>query len=414
MSRIDDLIGRLCPEGVPFKALGDVAELLRGNGMPKIDLTDNGVGAIHYGQIYTYYGVWTTSTIAFVTPTNAAKLANVDPGDIVITNTSENIEDVGKAVAWLGEKSIVTGGHATVIKHHEDPKYLAYWFQSESFSTQKRRLVAGTKVIELSVKNLAKIRVPIPPVEVQREIVGVLDRFAGLEAELEAELVVEGKARGAQYAHYRDRLFSFGGPREVRRAQMGDVGDFIRGRRFTKNDVADGGIPSIHYGEIYTHYGIATTKVASRVREDLAPQLRYAKPGDVVIAAVGETVEDVGKAVAWLGTTDVAIHDDCFLYRSHVLDPKFVSYYLRTEALNRDKAKYVARAKVKRLSGGSLAKLVIPVPTMDEQRHVVAVLDKLDALVNDFSVSLPAELLARRKQYEHYRDRLLTFKELSA
>src|SRR5690606_20270446 len=111
------------PRGVEFRLLGDIAELVRGNGMPKSDLTDEGIGAIHYGQIYTRYGVWTTRTISFVTPGTAAKLAKAQRGDIIITNTSENVEDVGKAFAWLGEEPIVTGGHATVIRHNEDPKY---------------------------------------------------------------------------------------------------------------------------------------------------------------------------------------------------------------------------------------------------------------------------------------------------
>ncbi|MGB3676886.1 MAG: restriction endonuclease subunit S, partial [Candidatus Nanopelagicales bacterium] len=146
MSRVDELIGELCPDGVEFRTLGDVANLVRGNGMPKVDLSETGVGAIHYGQIYTRYGAWATETISFIAPERAAKLAQVSPGDIIITNTSENIEDVGKAVAWLGSESIVTGGHATVIKHHEDPKYLSYWFQTESFRVQKRALATGTKV----------------------------------------------------------------------------------------------------------------------------------------------------------------------------------------------------------------------------------------------------------------------------
>ena len=261
---------------------------------------------------------------------------------------------------------------------------------------------------------ITDFKIPIPPVEVQREIVQLLDQFGGLATELTIQLEAEFEARQRQYAYYRNNLFAFRGGDGVERVPMGKVGEFIRGRRFTKDDVVDKGIPSIHYGEIYTTYGIAASKAVSHVREDLAPQLRYAKPGDVVIAAVGETVEDVGKAVAWLGTIDVAIHDDCFLYRSEVLDPKFVSYYLGTDVLNRDKAKYVARAKMKRLSGDSLAKLVIPVPSLDEQKRIVAILDEFEALVTDISAALPAEANARRKQYEYYRDRLLTFRELAA
>ncbi|MDR2173876.1 MAG: restriction endonuclease subunit S [Burkholderiales bacterium] len=191
---------------------------------------------------------------------------------------------------------------------------------------------------------------------------------------------------------------------------LGEIGKFIRGRRFVKNDIVEDGVPSIHYGEIYTHYGVATTFTVSHVRTEIGKQLRYAQPNDVVIAAVGEMVEDVGKAVAWLGNENVAIHDDCFLFR-HSMNPKFVSYFFQTEAFHAQKNKYVARAKVKRLPGESLAKIVIPVPPLEEQARIVAILDKFDALVNDLSSGLPAEIKARRQQYEHYRDRLLTFRE---
>jgi len=207
MTSIDKLITELNPRGVPSQLLGDFAELARGNGMPKAELTDSGVGAIHYGQIYTRYGVWATETFSFVRAESAAKLATVHPGDIVITNTSENLQDVGKAVAWLGNEDIVTGGHATVIRHHQDPKYLAYWFQTEGFAAQKRSLATGTKVIDVSARQLAKVLVPLPAIEVQREIVKVLDYFTDLERELEAELA----ARRLQYTYYRDRLLSFEG-----------------------------------------------------------------------------------------------------------------------------------------------------------------------------------------------------------
>lgn len=193
---------------------------------------------------------------------------------------------------------------------------------------------------------------------------------------------------------------------------MGDFGTFIRGRRFTKNDMASDGIPSIHYGEIYTHYGVAARETISCVREDLRGSLRYARPGDVVIAAVGETIEDVGKAVAWLGESEVAIHDDSFAFRSEQ-DPRYISYVMQTPDFHAQKEKYVARAKVKRVGGENLGKIIVPLPSIDEQRRIVSVLDKFDALVNDLSAGLPAELAARRKQYEYYRDKLLTFDEAS-
>jgi type I restriction enzyme S subunit len=163
MSRIDDLITKLCPRGAAFKAIGDFGKLVRGNGMPKSDFVEAGVGCIHYGQIYTHYGIWTEETISFVSAEKANKLAKVDPGDLVITNTSENIDDVCKAVAWIGDTQIVTGGHATVLKHNQDPKYLSYYLQTPHFFSEKKRRATGTKVIDDSAKSLAKITITIPP-----------------------------------------------------------------------------------------------------------------------------------------------------------------------------------------------------------------------------------------------------------
>lgn len=194
---------------------------------------------------------------------------------------------------------------------------------------------------------------------------------------------------------------------------MGDVGEFIRGRRFTKADMVDSGLAAIHYGEIYTHYGVSADEARSRVRSDLAPRLRFADHGDVVFAAAGETVEDVAKAVAWLGMERVAVHDDSFLYRSD-LHPKFVSYFAQTAAFHTQKERHVARAKIKRISAGGLAQIRIPVPPDGEQARIVDVLDRFDALANDLSGGLPAEIQARRQQYEHYRDTLLTFDEALA
>ena len=133
MNNVERLISKYCSNGVEFKALGEIAELVRGNGMPKSDFSERGVGCIHYGQIYTHFGIYTTETISHVPPEKAKKLAKVNPGDIIITNTSEDIEGVCKSVAWLGDAQIVTGGHATVIKSNQNPKFLSYYFHTSEW-----------------------------------------------------------------------------------------------------------------------------------------------------------------------------------------------------------------------------------------------------------------------------------------
>lgn len=409
MSRIDDLIAEHCPDGVEFKSLGEVGEFIRGNGLQKRDFVDEGLPCIHYGQVFTIYGTATRTTRSFVTPVLAERLRRAKPGDLVIATTSENDEDVCKAVAWLGETEVAISGDSYIYSHSLDPLYVAYFFQTDDFRSQKARFITGTKLKRVSGAHLARIKIPVPPPAIQAEIAEILSKMEMLKVELESEL----EYRSRQYAYHRDSLLGFAGSQSVRWASMGEVGEFVRGRRFTKNDVVPLGIGSIHYGEIYTQYGVYASEALSHIRTELAPNLRFARTGDVVIAAVGETVEDVCKAVAWLGDEEVAIHDDCFAYR-HTLNPKFVAYYFQTSVFHAEKNKHVARAKVKRISGEGLAKLKIPVPSLEEQGRIVEILDKFDALVNDLSIGLPAEITARRQQYEYYRDRLLTFKERAA
>ncbi|HAU5635953.1 TPA: restriction endonuclease subunit S [Citrobacter amalonaticus] len=187
-----------------------------------------------------------------------------------------------------------------------------------------------------------------------------------------------------------------------------EIGEFIRGKRFTKADYVDNGVSVIHYGDIYTKYGISTTQALYQVRADMASSLRYAQPGDIIITDVGETVEDVGKAVAWLGNNKVAIHDHCYAFR-HTMNPKFISYYMQTTSFIAEKAKYIARTKVKTLLVNNYSKIAIPVPPLEEQDRIVTILDKFDALTNSVTEGLPREIELRQKQYEYYRDMLLNF-----
>jgi len=133
MSRIDDLIAELCPEGVEHRGLGDFGEFVRGNGLQKSDLRDSGFGAIHYGQVHTIYGVWASETRSFVTEELARKLRKARTGDLVIATTSEDDAAVAKAVAWVGEGEVAVSGDAYIYRHSLEPKYVAYFFQSEQF-----------------------------------------------------------------------------------------------------------------------------------------------------------------------------------------------------------------------------------------------------------------------------------------
>ena len=205
MSRLDELIAELCPDGVEYKSLGEIGTFIRGNGLQKKNFTESGVGCIHYGQIYTFYGSFAYKTKTFVSEELAKTLKVVTRGDLIFAITSENIEDVCKCLAWLGEDDIVIGGHSAIFKHNQNPKYITYYTQTEDFFRQKRRVVTGTKVIEAAPSKLSLIKIPVPPLPVQEEIVRILDNFAELTAELTAEL----SKRKQQYQYYRDMLLTF-------------------------------------------------------------------------------------------------------------------------------------------------------------------------------------------------------------
>lgn len=198
---------------------------------------------------------------------------------------------------------------------------------------------------------------------------------------------------------------------------LSEVGVFVRGNGLQKKDFVETGIGCIHYGQIYTHYGTYADKTKSFVSEAFAQKKPKAKTGDLIIATTSENDEDVCKAVAWLGNDDIVISGDAYIYQ-HSLNPKYMAYFFKTELFNEQKRSCITGTKVRRVSGNSMGKFKIPVPYADnpkkslaEQARIVTILDKFDALVNDISNGLPAEIKARKSQYEYYRNQLLTFKE---
>lgn len=194
---------------VKIMTLGDLGMFVRGSGLQKKDFTPTGVGCIHYGQIYTYYGTYAKKTKSFVAQEFALKARKAKHGDLIIATTSENDEDVCKAVAWLGDEDIAVSSDACFYAHTMNPKYIAYYFQTELFQSQKRKFITGTKVRRVNAKDLAKIQIPLPPLSVQREIVEILDKFDTLCNSISEGLPKEIELRRKQYEYYRNQLLTF-------------------------------------------------------------------------------------------------------------------------------------------------------------------------------------------------------------
>jgi len=187
----------------------EIGEFIRGGGLQKKDFTEYGVGCIHYGQIYTHYGTYAEKTKTYVSEDFFKKARKAKTGDLVIATTSENDEDVCKAVAWLGKEEIAVSSDACIYRHKLNPKYVSYFFQTEQFQKQKRPYITGTKVRRVNADDLAKILIPIPSPEEQARIVAILDKFDALTNSLTEGLPREIALRQQQYAYYRELLLGF-------------------------------------------------------------------------------------------------------------------------------------------------------------------------------------------------------------
>jgi type I restriction enzyme S subunit len=289
----------------------------------------------------------------------------------------------------------------------------AYYFMK---SIEKNHKVPPAGIPQLTKPMIKDVLIPIPcpnnleqSLKIQKEIVRILDSFTELTAELTTELTTELTARKKQYSYYREQLLTFD-ESEVEHLAMGDenVGEFIRGGGLQKKDFTNSGVGCIHYGQIYTHYGIYTNKTKSFVSEEFAKKARMAKYGDLVIATTSENDEDLCKAVAWLGNEEIAVSSDACYYR-HNLNPKYVAYFFQTEQFHKQKRSFITGAKVRRVNASNLEKIKISVPSPDEQERIVKILDKFNVLTTALSEALPKEIELRKKQYEYYREKLLTF-----
>lgn len=396
MSRLAELIKELCPDGVEYRPLGEIGSFVRGGGLQKTDFVEQGKPCVHYGQIHTRFGIFTEEAVASVSDAQYNRLKRADHGDLLIATTSEDDEAVGKATAWLGAGEVAISGDMFYFRHSLDPKYVSYFFASSLFQEQKRPYLTGAKVRRISDKGLSRIRIPVPPLEVQREIVRMLDQFTTLEAELEAKLEEELEARRTQYEHYRNHLLSYEslaarGPVDM--VELGSVVTLLDSRRIPlkKGDRASGEYP--YYGAS----GIVDYVDSYIFDEDL-----------LLVSEDGANLKARTKPIAFStsGCVWVNNHAHVLKVESHLYQ-KFLEEYLNSLDLE----PYLVGSTQPKLNQSGLLSIPVPLPTERALERSVLLLEKLKLFVTDFSSGLPAEIAARRAQYEHYRDRLLSFPE---
>ena len=406
MNRIDELIAELAPNGVELKPLAEIGTVIRGKRFVKDDMQDTGVPCIHYGEIYTKYGVSAKKSISCVSTTRAQNLRFANPGDVIIASAGETIEDIGKSVAWLGSEPIAIHDACYAFSSKlTDPTFASYFFASRSFRDQIRRHISSSKISSISTQSVSKALIPVPPLEVQREIVRILDQFTQLEAELEAEL----EARRRQYDHYRNLLLTPSG--ETRWSTLGGVSKHVSSGGTPRAGSAEyyegGTIPwlrtnEVKFGEVWDTEVLITEAAVKKTSAKWIPE------NCVIIAISGATA---GRSA--INKIPLTTNQHCCNLEIDGAQANY-RYVFHWVSAKYEELKSFGRGARADLNAALIKGFAIPVPPLDEQERIVRMLDSFDNLINGLSIGLPAELRARGKQYEYYRDKLLTFEELPA
>lgn len=414
MSKLQELIDKLCPNGVEYKPLGEVCEIKTGKGITKNDATGGGnYPIISGGQ----------------TPMGYYHEYNRGPKTVTISRVGA----YAGFVSFIEEPFYLNDKCFSIIPINDfqtliNSRFLFHHLKNKEETIKNLQSEGGVPTI--NTKKVGSIMIPVPPIEVQEEIVRILDSFSDYAAELQAEL----QARKQQYEYYRNLLLTFnpsaygcgtddeqkdgvttwwGHNYKIEWKKMGEIGTFIRGKRFVRTDIMEQGVPCIHYGDMYTYYGLYTNNTPTFLKEEKAQKMRFAQKNDIVIVAAGENKDDLGNAVAWLGEKPAAVHDACFIFRSN-LYPNYISHICRSHNYHKQIKMFANEAKICSVSGQDLQKVLIPVPEYELQIKIASILDRFETLVNDLTNGLPAEIAAVKDQYEYYRNKLLTFKKLSA
>ncbi len=400
-SKIDQLIAELCPDGVEYKKLGEIGtDFYRGSGITREQIQSSGTPCVRYGEIYTTYGVWFDKCVSFA---DASKISNgkfIEHGDVIFAITGEKVEDIAKSTVYLGEEKCLVGGDIVVMKHKQYPKYMGYALSTTAAQLQKSQGKVKSKVVHSNVPSIKEISIPVPPLPVQQEIVRILDTFTELEAELEA--------RKKQYEYYRVNLLSFDNNTGVVRikdicSKISSGGTPLKSKNSYYNN---GTIPWLRTQEIIFNNIYKTDKFITE--EGLKnSSAKYIPENCVIVAISGATAGRCSVNKIPLTTNqhccNLEIDDNKALYR-------YVFHWISCQY---EELKSLGQGARSDLNVGIISDYPIPVPPLSEQQRIVDILDRFDALCNDLTSGLPAEIAARRKQYEYYRDKLLTFKEKS-
>ena len=418
MSKLDELIKELCPDGVEYNDFFSVCDYVRGITYNKNDEINNGNAGI---KVFRANNITLeTNTLNYddmkivSSEVKIKESQRLKKGDILICAGSGSKEHIGKVAYIFEDMEYTFGGFMGVIRPNSRKLKSGFLFHILTSDMFKKHLAKASGASSSTINNINNdtwkdFKIPVPPLPVQEEIVRILDTFTELTKELTKELT----ERRRQYEYYRDALLTFDKPNGggySRRVKLGEIAVIIRGGNFQKKDFVESGLPCIHYGQMYTHFGTWADKTLTFVSKDVFEKSRQAHPNDIIMAVTSENVEDVCKCTAWVGSEPVAVSGHTAIIR-HNQNAKYLSYFFQSAEFYRQKVKLAHGTKVIEVTPDKLNGIEIPLPPLDVQERLVRVLDNFDSICSDLKIGLPAEIEARKKQYEFYRDALLTFAE---
>ena len=399
MNKLDELIQKLCPEGVPFKKLIDVCDYVdyRGKTPKKVE---SGIFLVTAKNIRKGYIDYESSKeyIASDDFDNVMRRGTAKIGDILITT-----EAPCGNVALVDREDIALAQRVIKYRCNDEinPRFLLHILLGKEFQNKLAKASTGGTVKGIKGSKLHLLEVPVPPLEAQKEIVRLLDDFTAKTAELQTELNKEYEARKKQYEYYRDTLLN--DEEATRKVTLQDVAQYSKAR------ISSSEVDETNYVGVDNLLQNKKGKVNSN-HVPTSGNLTEFQSGDILIGNIRPYLQKI-----WLSDKTGGTNGDVLDIRPNqkLVTPPFLYQVLASDRFFNYDMQNSKGAKMPRGNKEKVMEYSFALPTLERQREIVLLLNKFEIAFNDLQSNISIELESRQKQYEFYRDKLLTFKELN-
>ena len=370
-------------------SIGELFDYMRTASNSRTDLSDTGtVSYVHYGDIHTQFDHFIDfdrDEVPRLVDNKQTTATRLRDGDLIVADASEDEKGVGKSVEVrnLGVIEAISGLHTFLLRAKDERiqcGYRGYILEKAPVKAQLRRLATGLKVFGISKQSLCDVQIPVPLPTEQRAITEALLDVIGLLDALEMLIAKKRAIKQAamqQLLTGKTRLPGFSGEWETK--QLGRLGFFSKGAGIKREDISSTGLPCIRYGELYTRYQDYILNTVARIPSSVARVALPIKTGDLLFAGSGETSEEIGRCVAYLGDEPAYAGGDILVLTPSGQNSLYLGYLLNQPTVARQKARMGQGDAVVHVNARSLAQIEIDLPPVEEQTAVAAVLSDMDA-----------------------------------